>query len=174
MPENTRDRCITPGFSPSTHHRRKLMDGKDAEERPRGLFVACGDGAPLFQPCPEVLDEMAIVVDPLRAGDGRVATFGWDGGTRAQVPDTLAKGIGGEAPIADNPSGHVRQTAEQPRGKRQFMRLSGGEREGNGAPAPVCDHTGFCAIAAARAAKRLAHISLLAVDPLFCAPAALW
>src|SRR3954465_13860175 len=28
MPETTRDRCITPGFSPSTHHRRKLMDGE--------------------------------------------------------------------------------------------------------------------------------------------------
>src|SRR5215210_8012319 len=110
---------------------------------------------------------MAVVVDPLRAGDGRVGTSGRDGGTRAQIPDTLAKGIGGEAPVTDNPSGHIRQTAEQSRRKGQLMRLTGGEREGNGAPAPVRDHTGFCAIAAARAAKRLAHISLLAVDPLF-------
>src|SRR3954452_19482170 len=72
------------------------------------------------------------------------------------------------------PPGHVRQTAEQTRGKRQFMRLPGGEREGKCAPAPVRDHAGFRAIAAARAAKRLAHISLSAVDPLFSAPAALW
>src|SRR3954453_13690816 len=78
------------------------------------------------------------------------------------------------APAPDNPRGHIRQTAEQSRRKGQLMRLPGGEREGNGAPAPVRDHTGFCAIAAARAAKRLAHISLLAVDPLFSAPAALW
>src|SRR5215213_6601342 len=28
MPETTRDRCITPSFSPSTYHRRKLMDGE--------------------------------------------------------------------------------------------------------------------------------------------------
>ena len=28
MPEITRYRCITPSFSPSTHHRRKLMDGE--------------------------------------------------------------------------------------------------------------------------------------------------
>jgi hypothetical protein len=28
MPETTRDRCITPSFSPSTYHRGKLMDGK--------------------------------------------------------------------------------------------------------------------------------------------------
>src|SRR6185369_14781558 len=119
-----------------------------------------------------VLDEMAVVVDPLRAGNGRVGTPGRDGGTRAQVPDALAKGIGGEAAVPDNPPGHVRQTAEQTRGKRQFMRLPGGEREGNRAPAPVRDHAGFCAIAAARAAKRLAHLSLTAVDPLFSAPAA--
>ena len=117
---------------------------------------------------------MAVVVDPLWAGDGRVGTPGWDGGTRAQVPDALAKGIGGEAAVPDNPPGHVGQTAEQPRGKRQFVRLPGGEREGDGAPAPVRDYAGFRAIAAARAAKRLARISLLAVDPLFSAPAALW
>ena len=117
---------------------------------------------------------MAIVVDPLRAGDGRVATLGRDGGMCAQVPDTLAKGIGSEAPVTNNPPGHIGQTAEQPRGKRQFMRLTGGERESDGAPTPVCDYAGFCAIAAARAAKRLAYISLLAVDPLFSAPAALW
>src|SRR5215213_576104 len=96
------------------------------------------------------------------------------GGTCAQVPDALAKGIGGEAAVPDNPPGHIRQTAEEPRGKRQFMRLPGGKRKGNGAPAPVRDHTGFCAVTPARAAKRLAHISLLAVDPLFSAPAALW
>src|ERR1043165_1341099 len=140
----------------------------------RGLFVAGGNSAPFLQARPEVLDEMAVVVDPLRARDGRVATFGRDGGTCAQVPDALAKRIGSEAPVTDDPARHVGQTAEQPRRKRQFMRLPGGERKGNRPPAPVCDHTGFCAIAAARAAKRLAHISLLAVDPLFSAPAALW
>ena len=118
---------------------------------------------------------------PGRRRARRYAGAGWrggmagrDGGPCAQVPDALAKGIGGKTPITDNPPGHVRQTAEQPRGKRQFMRLPGGEREGNRAPAPVRDHAGFRAIAAARAAKRLAHLSLTAVDPLFCAPAALW
>ena len=140
----------------------------------RGLFVAYGDGAPFFEPCPEVLDEVAIDVDPLWAGNRRVGTFGRDSRACAQVPDALAKGIGGEAPVTDNPSRYVRQTAEQPWGKGQFMRLPGGEREGDGPPAPVRDHTGFCAVAAARAAKRLAQVSLLAVDPLFSAPAALW
>jgi len=28
MPKTTRDRCITPSFSPSTYHRGKLMDGE--------------------------------------------------------------------------------------------------------------------------------------------------
>src|SRR5690242_5693054 len=46
------------------------------------------------------------------------------------------------------------------------MRLPGGECKGEGAPAPLRDHAGLCAIAAARAAKRLTHISLTAVDPL--------
>jgi len=117
---------------------------------------------------------MAVGVDPLRASDGRVGALGWDGGSRAQVPDALAKGIGGKAPVTNNPSRHIRQTVEQSRGKRQLMRLPGGEREGDGPPAPVGDHAGFCAIAAARSAKRLAHIALLAVDPPFFAPAALW
>ena len=67
-------------------------EAEDAEEGVRGLFVACGNGTPLLEPCPEVLDEVAVVVDPLRAGDGRVGTPGRDGGPCAQVPDALAKG----------------------------------------------------------------------------------
>src|SRR3954449_11309891 len=31
MPKTTRDRCITPSFSPSTYLRRKLMDGEGAD-----------------------------------------------------------------------------------------------------------------------------------------------
>src|SRR3954462_8610389 len=31
MPKTTRDRCITPSFSPSTRHRRKLMDGEPTD-----------------------------------------------------------------------------------------------------------------------------------------------
>src|SRR3954453_9207529 len=31
MPETTRDRCITPSFSPSTYPRGKLMDGEDLD-----------------------------------------------------------------------------------------------------------------------------------------------
>src|SRR4051794_2200721 len=30
MPETTRDRCITPSFSPSIYHHGKLMDGEGA------------------------------------------------------------------------------------------------------------------------------------------------
>ena len=65
---------------------------------------------------------MAIGVDPLRASDRRVGALGRDGGTCAQVPDALAEGIGSEAAVPDNPSGHIRQTAEQPRRKGQLMR----------------------------------------------------
>src|SRR4051794_18822119 len=37
MPETTRDRCITPSLSPSTYHRRKLMDGKYRKPTSRRL-----------------------------------------------------------------------------------------------------------------------------------------
>src|ERR671916_1850860 len=40
-----------------------------AHEGARGLLVAGGDGAPLFEPCPETLDPIAVVVDPGWAGD---------------------------------------------------------------------------------------------------------
>src|SRR3954470_5699433 len=33
MPEITRDRCITPSFSPSTRHRRKLMDAEEIDAK---------------------------------------------------------------------------------------------------------------------------------------------
>jgi hypothetical protein len=42
MPETTRDRCITPSFSPSTYHRGKLMDGevgKHGDETKIGKYV---------------------------------------------------------------------------------------------------------------------------------------
>src|SRR3954471_1012572 len=44
MPKTTRDRCITPSFSPSTYHRGKLMDG---EQRDR--TVAGERGAEMLQ-----------------------------------------------------------------------------------------------------------------------------
>src|SRR5689334_1462427 len=52
MPEITRDRCITPSFSPSTYHRRKLMDGEGLSQisgvdGSSGMvvdFVASGSG----------------------------------------------------------------------------------------------------------------------------------
>src|SRR3954452_13738426 len=40
MPEITRDRCITPSFSPSTRHRRKLMDGEPPKPNENESFFA--------------------------------------------------------------------------------------------------------------------------------------
>ena len=102
----------------------------------RGLVVASGNRAPFLQPGPEVLDEMAVVVDPLWAGHRRIGAPGRDGGACAQVPDALATGIAGEAPLTDNPSGHLRQTAEQPWGKRQFTRLPGASATAIARPRP--------------------------------------
>ena len=102
----------------------------------RGLFVPGNNGAPFFQPRPEVLDKMAVGINPLRAGDRRIGPPGRDGGTRAQVPDALAKGIGSEAPVTDNPSGHIGQTAEQSRRKGQFVCLPGASAKAIARPRP--------------------------------------
>src|SRR4051795_1162465 len=48
-----------------------IESGREAEDAHEGagrLLIAGGNGAPLFQPRPEPLHVVAIVVDPLRAG----------------------------------------------------------------------------------------------------------
>ncbi len=78
-----------------------------------GLLVACGDGAPLLELGPEALDLVAVVVDPVRAGDGCFVALRRDRGPRARVPDVLTKGVAGVAPVPDDPLGHTRKLVEQ-------------------------------------------------------------
>src|SRR3954464_3848661 len=149
-------------------------EAEDAEEGLGGLLVAGRYRAPFFQACPEVFDQVPVVVDPRWAGDWCVGALGRDGRAGADVPDPLAEGVGGVAAVADHPARHVRQTVQQVRRHRQFMGLTGREREGNGTPATVRDHAGLGAVAATRAAERLTAVSLLAVGPPFSRPAAFW
>jgi hypothetical protein len=62
---------------------------------------------------------------------------------------------------------HTGQAGEQARRQGKFMGLARGQGEGDGPPAARGDHAGLGAPAAARAAKRFAHVSLCAVGPLF-------
>lgn len=77
------------------------------------------------------------------------------------------------AAVADDPAGHLGQAAEPCRRQRQFMRLSGRERKGDHPPRAIAEHARLGAIAAARAAERLAPVTRRAVGPPFFAPAAL-
>ena len=57
---------------------------------------------------------------------------------------------------------------------RQLMGLARSQDEGHRPSEPVGDHARLGPVAATRAAQRFTLISLLAVGPLFSAPAALW
>src|SRR4051794_2821840 len=66
---------------------------EDAHEAGGRLLVAGRNRAPLFQPRPEPLHVVAIVVDPLRTGYRGFVLLGRDRRTRTQVPDVLAEGV---------------------------------------------------------------------------------
>src|SRR3712207_2092989 len=145
-----------------------------AHEGARGLLVAGGDGAPLFEPCPETLDPIAVVVDPGWAGDGRLVALGRDRGAGAEAPDEVAEGMAGVAAVGHDPGGDDREEGQEQRSQRQLVRLPGGEGEADGAAGGVGDHAGLGPVAAARPAQRLARVALRRGSPFFAAPAALW
>ena len=94
---------------------------KDAEEGDCGLLVAGGHGAPFLDSGPETLDEVAVVVDPVLAGDGGLVAPDGDGEAGAEVPDVLAKRMGGVTAIGHDPLGHAGQAIEQGDGLGQFV-----------------------------------------------------
>ena len=86
----------------------------------------------------------------------------------------LAKGVAAQAPVRHHPSRHPGQALQKRDGVGQFMSLPGSQDEGHRPSQPVGDHASLGSIPSTRAAQRLTLISLLAVGPLFSAPAALW
>ena len=147
---------------------------EDAHEGAGRLLIAGGNGAPLFQPRPEPLHVVAIVVDPLRAGYRSFVLFGRDRRTRAQAPDVLAKGVTAQASVRHHPLRHPGQAPQERDGMGQFMRLARRQDERHRASEPVGDHARLGPIAPTRAAQRFTLIARLAGGPLFSAPAALW
>ena len=143
---------------------------EDAYEADGGLLVAGGDGAPLFEPGPEALDLIAVVVDPIRAGHGRFVALRRDRRPSAHTPDVLAKDVAGVAAVPHDPFGHPRQLVEQGNSVREFMGLTGRQPEGDGAAPPVGDHASLGAIAATRAAKSFTSVSLGRRSPFMDGP----
>ena len=58
-----------------------------------GILIAGRNRAPLFQPRPEPLHVIAIVVDPLRTGRRGFVLLGRDRRTRTQVPTCSRKAL---------------------------------------------------------------------------------
>src|SRR4051812_5411563 len=123
------------------------------------------NGTPFFQPSPEPLDLVAVVVDPVWAGDGGLVALWRDRRPRTQAPDLLAKGVTAIASVGHHPLRHARQTVEQRNGMGQLVRLTRRQDEGERATEPVGDHAGLRAEATTRAAQRLAAVPLS-----LCAP----
>src|SRR3954454_11665884 len=154
-----------------------IESGREAEDAHEGagrLLIAGGNGAPLFQPRPEPLHVVAIVVDPLRAGDLVLVALGRDRRSRAQAPDVLAKGVAGMTPVRHHPFRHPRQALQERDRMGQFMRLTRRQDEGHRPSEPVGDHARLGPVAPTRAAQGFTLIARLAVGPLFSAPAAVW
>ncbi len=145
-----------------------------AHEGSGGLLIARCNGSPLFEPGPEPLDDVAVVVDPGRTGYRRFIGFGWDRRFRTQAPDVFAEAVAGIAAISHKPARHTRQAVEQWNGFRQLVRLTGRDPESNRSSQAVGDHASLGAIAATRAAKCFTIVSLSLRAPFRRAPAAFW
>ncbi len=129
---------------------------------------------PFLQPTPQVLDAVPVDVNPIWAGYSGLVALRRDRRLRAQAPDVLTKAVAGVAAVGYHPLGYARQLVKQRHGLRQLVRLTGCECKGDGSSATIGNHARLGAVAAPGAAERLTLISLLAVSPLFSAPAALW
>src|SRR4051812_63794 len=140
-----------------------------------GCFLMGGrTRPPLFQPRPEVLDAVAIDVDPVWTGHWGLVRLGRDRRTGAQAPDVLAKGVAAQASVRHHPLRHAGQALQERDRMGQLMRLARSQNEGHRPSKPVGDHARLGSIAAPRTAQRFTLIALFAGGPLFSAPAALW
>src|SRR5215210_4523741 len=84
-----------------------------AHEGAFGLLIAGRDGAPLFQSRPAALDEVAVGVDPGRAGHWGLIALRRNGRTRAEVPDEHAERMRGVTPIGHDPQRQSGEKAQQ-------------------------------------------------------------
>src|SRR5215211_145443 len=126
----------------------------------RRFLVAGGDSAPLFEPRPETLDPIAVVVDPWGTGDVGFVALGRDRRAGAKVPDEVTEGVAGIAAIGHDPGGDEGEEGQEQRRQRQLVRLPGGQGEAEGATGGIGDHARLARITTARPTERLAHVAL--------------
>ena len=119
-------------------------EAEDAEEAGGGLIVTGGNGAPFLQPGPQASDPIAVVVDLVRAGDGRFVAKRQDGGTKAHVPDILAEGMAGVAAVGRDPLRHARQIGFPRRLGQDGVRSGNPAFANNGCEAHLSRKTSNC------------------------------
>ncbi|ANY82390.1 hypothetical protein BB934_29225 (plasmid) [Microvirga ossetica] len=68
-------------------------EAEHAHEGSCGLLVAGCNGSPLFEPGPEPLDDIAVVIDPVRTGHRRLIGLSRDRRLRTDAPDVLAEAV---------------------------------------------------------------------------------
>jgi hypothetical protein len=100
--------------------------------------------------------------------------LGRNGRAGAEAPDEHTEGRRGIAAIRHDPERQGGEKRQQARRHRQFMRLSGGEREADGPSGPIGDDAGLGGKAAAGSANSLTLVSLRGRAPFLAAPAAFW
>jgi hypothetical protein len=106
---------------------KAIKGGRETEaalKAERGHFIVGCDGTPFLEPRPEVLDLVAVVVDPISAADRRFVKLGRDHRACSNVPDVPAAGVAVETPIPNDPLGHTCKLIEQGTGVRQFLSLA--------------------------------------------------
>jgi hypothetical protein len=81
---------------------------KHTHEGACGLLIAGCNSPPLFEPGPEALDDIAVVVDPVGAGDRCLMALRRDRRSGSHAPDVLAEAVAGVAAIGHHPGGHAR------------------------------------------------------------------
>ncbi len=86
--------------------------------------------------------------------------LGRDRRTCAEVPDEVAEGMAGLAAVGHDPGRDEGEECQEQRGQRQFVRLSGGEGEADGATGGIGDHAGLGPVTAARTAKPFTRVAL--------------
>src|SRR4051794_39406140 len=154
----------TTSTSPACNPARRVFRPARSS-RPAGC-----NRAPLFQPRPEPLHVVAIVVDPLRTGHRGFVLLGRDRRTRTQVPDVLAEGVTAQASVRHHPLRHAGQALQEWDGLRQLMRLAWSQDEGHRASEPVGDHARLGPIAPTRAAQGFTAVPLSGRAPLSSCP----
>lgn len=77
-------------------------DEDDEEEGRSRLFIACGNGPPFPESCPQAFDQMPVSVSPFGTGDFWIVLPWRDDRARSPAPEILTELVCGITTIADD------------------------------------------------------------------------